>query len=42
MQEQINNIEKDLKEVREALLGNEYNPNGFIKACRESGEVSIK
>lgn len=31
MQQQVNNIEKDLKEVKAALLGNEYNPNGFVK-----------
>tara|TARA_R110000765_G_scaffold90487_4_gene172226 strand:+ start:515 stop:709 length:195 start_codon:yes stop_codon:yes gene_type:complete len=31
MQQQVNNIEQDLKEVKEALLGNEYNKDGFIK-----------
>ena len=31
MQNQINNIEKDVKELREALIGNDFNPNGFVK-----------
>lgn len=35
MQEQINSIETDLKEVKEALLGNEYNSRGFIKRVED-------
>lgn len=30
MQEQINSIESDLKEVKNALLGNEFNKNGLV------------
>ena len=30
MQEQVNNIAADLKQVKEALLGNEFNKKGFI------------
>ena len=35
MQEQVNNIASDLKEVKEALLGNEYNSKGFIHRVEE-------
>lgn len=35
MQNQVNNIERDLKEVKEALLGNEYNAKGFINRVEE-------
>jgi len=35
MQEQVNSIQSDLKEVKEALLGNEYNKRGFIDRVEE-------
>jgi len=35
MQEQVNNIESDLKEVKDALLGNEYTKEGLIHRLGE-------
>ena len=35
MQEQLNNIEREVKELKEALVGNDFNSNGFIKRVEE-------
>jgi hypothetical protein len=31
VQEQINSIERDVKEIKEVILGNKYNKNGMLK-----------
>ena len=30
MKEQVDSIEKDIKKIKEALLGNEFNKKGFV------------
>jgi len=42
MQDQVNNIEKDVKEIKEALLGNEYNEKGVIHRLGEVEDYQNK
>ena len=42
LSKQIEHLQKDVKEVKDALLGNEYNPNGFAKRVEKLEEYQQK
>ncbi len=42
MQQQINDIESDVKEIKALLIGNEYNDNSLIKRVKEVEDYQKK